>query len=62
MVVTNARDNSISILFGNISGTFQSLKPQKVSTSPALVISTDFNRDTQPDLAVVNLLSGDVSI
>ena len=62
IAVTNATDNTVSVLLGNGDGTFQSRKTFAVGTDPNYVATGDFNADGITDLAVVNELSLSVSI
>ncbi len=60
LAVTNSASKSgtVSVLLGNGDGTFQSAVNYKISVNPVTVGIGDFNRDGNPDLAVV---SSDVS-
>jgi Bacterial Ig-like domain (group 3)/FG-GAP-like repeat/Abnormal spindle-like microcephaly-assoc'd, ASPM-SPD-2-Hydin len=56
VAVTNLFDNTISVLLGTGTGTFESTQTVSGSgiTSPYSLITTDFNHDGKPDLAVDN--------
>jgi len=61
-----ANTNNISILLGNVGGTFQPAVNYAAGTNPYSVTVGDFNADGRPDLAVANygnaLSIGNVSI
>jgi hypothetical protein len=64
LVVTCFSSHVVSILFGMGNGSFHS-KPSNISTNginPYLLTSADFNRDGQPDLAIINEGSDTVCI
>ncbi|HEY6272858.1 MAG TPA: choice-of-anchor D domain-containing protein [Terriglobales bacterium] len=56
VAVTNLFDNTVSVLLGTGTGTFESTQTVSGSgiTSPYSLITTDFNHDGKPDLAVDN--------
>jgi hypothetical protein len=67
LAVTNAQDNTITILLGDGKGNFSpapgsSLKLASGQENPVAIITTDFNLDGKPDLAVVNETTGNVTI
>jgi len=65
LAVANRNCNNVSILLGNPSpsaGTFQAAVNYAAGTTPTSVAVGDFNADGQPDLAVANQNSNDVSI
>ncbi len=53
---------SVSILLGNVGGTFQSHVDYAVGNRPLSVVTADFNGDGRLDLAVVNFDDNTVSI
>lgn len=53
---------SVSVLFGNGNGTFQTNKDYGVGLNPGTPAIGDFRNDSKLDLAVVDYLSGIVSI
>ena len=61
LVVTNAGDNSISVLI-NRGGSFGPISTYAVGSHPGGVVIADFNRDGKPDLAVANTNDDTVSI
>ncbi len=64
LAVANQFSNNLSILLGSGSGGFSpaTTSPVRVGSSPYFVAVSDFNRDGNPDLAVVNHHSNNVSI
>jgi hypothetical protein len=65
LAVANFVSNNVSILLGksgNGNGTFAAAVNYGAGSIPLSVAVGDFNRDGKSDLAVANLLSGDVSI
>ncbi len=64
LAVTNGADGTVSILLGNGHGAFSTPTPATIDTetNPAAILSTDFNNDGVPDLAVVNEGSDSVSV
>jgi hypothetical protein len=64
LAVTNAGDGTVSVLLGNGKGAFGSATPATFDTQsmPAAILSTDFNNDGIPDLAVANEGSNTVSV
>ena len=62
VAVANFRDNTVSVMLGNGDGTFTAAagSPIDVGTAPYAVISRDFDRDGNIDLAVAN--SGDDTV
>jgi hypothetical protein len=63
LAVTNAGDNTLTILLGKGDGTFTTTasSPQ-TGDDPSFVTVGDFNRDGKADLAVANLSSNNVTI
>ncbi len=62
LAVSNFDSGNVSILLGNVSGTFQGAVNYAVGSFPISVAVGDFNADGRPDLAVANALSNNVSI
>jgi hypothetical protein len=62
LAVTNAADNTLSILLAHGDGTFAAPSAVSVASRPIAVAVGDFNGDEKPDLAVASLLSSSVSI
>ncbi len=64
VAVTNAKDNTVSILLGNGDGTFTPAPgpPVAVGGFPFFLAVSDFNGDGTPDLAVSNEADSTVSI
>ncbi|CAF1173299.1 unnamed protein product [Adineta ricciae] len=54
LVTFNQGENTISILHGDQSGTFQTLVKYKVDTQPTALLAGDFNRDSKINIAAVN--------
>jgi hypothetical protein len=57
-----ASPGSVSVLLGKGDGTFQSTENFDTGLTPSEVVVGDFNRDGQPDVAVVNPSAGTVSV
>ncbi len=53
LATSNYVDDSVSVLFGNGDGSFQSRIDYPLNLQPKAMISADFNGDHRPDLAVV---------
>ncbi len=64
LAVTNAGDNTVSVLIndGTGGGTFLPAAVVPVGQQPVAVVARDFNRDTFIDLAVANSLDEDFQI
>jgi hypothetical protein len=64
LAVANQFSNNVSILLGNGSGGFTpaTTSPVRAGSGPYFVAVSDFNRDGNPDLAVANHHSNNVSI
>lgn len=64
LAVANAKDGTVSILLGNGNGTFTLAKgsPIAVGTDPDALAVGDFNADGNPDIAVANKSSNNVTI
>jgi hypothetical protein len=63
LAVTNASNNTVSVLLGNGDGTFRNAVHHPAGLAPSCVAVGDFNRDGIPDLAVANNIpSGTVSV
>ncbi len=62
LAVTNAADNTVSVLLGNGDGTFQAQRTYATGLFPRLITSGDFNRDGIVDLAVTNENDDTVSV
>ena len=50
LVSVNAKDNSLSLLFGKGDGTFHNPRKIQVASEPTMVTTGDINRDGIPDL------------
>ena len=64
LAVANKSSNNVSILLGDIDGTFDEAPDSPVSTGggPVSLTSGDFNGDSRPDLATANLIGNNVTI
>ena len=64
LVVANANANNITVLLGNGAGKFTAMSgsPFATGSEPVCVAVADFNRDGIEDIAVVNLLSSDLTV
>lgn len=64
LAVANYTDNTVSLYTGDGIGgyTLATGSPISVGTGPSALAVADFNLDGQPDLAVVNALSGSITI
>ena len=67
VVAADSGSNGVSVLLGGGSdgrgdGTFQAKADYAAGTGPSAIAVGDFNRDGNPDLAVANRISNDVSI
>jgi hypothetical protein len=62
LAVSNASDNTISILLGAGDGTFRQASTYSVGNGPAAIVAADFNGDHLLDLAVADTYSGDVCV
>jgi hypothetical protein len=60
LAVVNDTDRTVSILFGNGDGTFQSQTLVSVGTEPTSLGSGDFNGDGRVDLITSNVCAGTV--
>jgi hypothetical protein len=58
----DASTNCVSLLLGNGAGSFGSPTNYTISTTPNLIISEDFNGDSNADLAISDRTSNNVSI
>lgn len=54
LAVTNADENTTSILLGNGNGTFQNQTKYFIGSNPVAVSAADFNKDDKLDLVVAN--------
>ena len=50
LISVNAKDNSLSLLYGRGDGTFHNPKNIRVASEPTMVKTGDINRDGIPDL------------
>jgi hypothetical protein len=62
LAAAEPNNNTISILFGNGDGTFQSHLDLPVGQGPRALVAVDFNNDRNVDIAVANQTDGTVSI
>jgi hypothetical protein len=62
LVTVNANSNTLSLLFGNGDGTFQTPTTYPTGSMPASLSAGDFNGDGIPDLVVTNVSSNTVSV
>jgi len=62
LAVANVSSHNVSILLGNVGGTFQAAVNYAAGSGPRSVAVGDFNADGRPDLAVANINSANVSI
>ena len=64
LAITNAADNTVTILLGNGDGTFTqaSGSPIAVGTAPYAIVAADFRANGKLDLAVVNSGSNNVTL
>jgi glucose/arabinose dehydrogenase len=62
LVVANAGDNTISVLFGNGDGTFDAPVNYGVGAEPKNAVTGDFNADGLLDIVAANQASNDVSV
>ena len=62
LAVAKGVSNSVSILLGNGTGTFQAAEDYRVGNNPLSVAVGDFDGDGKLDLAVANAGSNTVSI
>jgi hypothetical protein len=66
LAVANLDSDDVSVLHGDGAGNFATATSIPVGSTPgsapASVAVGDFNSDTRPDLAVANMISGDVSV
>ena len=58
----NESTNDVTVLIGGAGGTFSAAANLPVGVTPQSVVVGDFNRDSDPDLAVPNGGSNDVSV
>src|SRR5439155_6917772 len=58
LAVANSGCHTVSVLWGNGDGTFQTARDFGAGISPVFVTTGDFNRDGKLDLVVANLFSG----
>ena len=62
LAVTNENSNNVSILLGNVAGSFSAAVNFAVGTHPVWVASSDFNADGKSDLVVANGSSNNLSV
>ncbi len=62
LVTSNISSNSLSLLFGNGDGSFQTQVPIRVCQEPRNLAVEDFNQDTHLDLAIACYGSDQISI
>ena len=64
LAITNAADNTVTILLGNGDGTFTqaSGSPIAVGTAPYAIVAADFRANGKLDLAVANSSSNNVTL
>jgi hypothetical protein len=62
LIVANALDNSIQVVFQQPDGTFSSPITLPAGATPSDISVVDLNGDGLPDIAVTNQVSGDVSV
>ncbi|MHC4710278.1 MAG: FG-GAP-like repeat-containing protein, partial [Planctomycetota bacterium] len=54
LAVTNANDDTVSILINQGDGSFDVISSVAVGDAPSAVVTADFNADMKTDLAVTN--------
>jgi hypothetical protein len=62
LVTENTLQNTVAVLLGRKSGSFQSAQNYMIPNGPAYVAPIDFNRDGKPDLAVTQSTGATVSV
>src|SRR5882724_3138436 len=62
LIVTNFRDNTVSVWLGTASGTFGAQTTYAVGTGPRSVTTADVNRDGKADLIVANANDDRISV
>jgi len=62
LAVVDFTDSVVSILLGNLDGTFGGPTGYGVGGHPFSMVVADFNKDGKPDIAVANRLSNSISI
>jgi len=62
LIAGNTLQNTVALLLGRRSGSFQAVQDYTVPNGPAYVAPIDFNRDGKPDLAVTQSTGGAVSV
>jgi Bacterial Ig-like domain (group 3)/FG-GAP-like repeat len=64
LAITNSKVNQVTVLLGNGDGTFQAApgSPYSTGSNPVFVVSADFNSDGNPDLAIANDGSANVTV
>ena len=64
LVIANGNANNVTVLLGNGAGKFAAMSgsPFPAGTEPVCVTVADFNGDGIEDIAIVNLLSSDLTV
>lgn len=62
LITGNTLQNTVAVLLGRNSGSFQAAQDYTVPNGPAYVAPIDFNRDGKPDLAVTQSTGATVSV
>jgi uncharacterized protein (TIGR03437 family) len=64
LAITNELDNTVTVYLGNAAGGFTQApaSPFAVGENPSFVVVADFNGDGNPDLAIANITSNNVTV